>query len=272
MKKKKYKPKGDEVMGELKKFNHDLFGGLRTVLHKDEPLFNLMDVAFALGYTKQNSTGSIYLRKENVVKICKTLDVKAVSLDDTKTNIEKDMDFEKVFISEPDLYELTLESKAKNARLFRKWITNEVLPTIRKTGGYVANENMFVESYFSTLDETQKVMLKAMLENTRKLKEENSLLQPKAQYFDALVDRQLLTNFRDTAKQIGVGQNKLVNFLLDNGYLFRDAKQKLKPYARFVPELFQMKDWERNGKADVQTLVTPKGKETFRLLLRSEAV
>ena len=52
--------------------------------------------------------------------------------------------------------------------------------------------------------------------------------------------------------------------------MYRDQKGKLKPYAAYVPELFELKEWERNGKADVQTLITPKGRETFRLLLKKE--
>lgn len=240
-------------MGEIQKIFNYGETEVRTVFKDEEVWFVAKDVCAVLEI-------------KNVTQAMNRLD------EDERSMFNIGRQGETNIVSEAGLYSLILGSKKQEAKAFKRWITHNVLPTIRKTGGYVANENMFVESYFSTLDETQKVMLKAMLENTRKLKEENSLMQPKAQYFDALVDRQLLTNFRDTAKQIGVGQNKLVNFLLDNGYLFRDAKQKLKPYARFVPELFQMKDWERNGKADVQTLVTPKGKETFRLLLRSEAV
>jgi len=101
-------------------------------------------------------------------------------------------------------------------------------------------------------------------EQTRKQLE---TAQPKAEYFDALVDRNLLTNFRDTAKELHVGQKAFVNWLIESGYVYRDQKKKLKPYMKFVPELFELKEWERNGKADVQTLVTPKGKETFRLLM-----
>ncbi|MDW8515082.1 BRO family protein [Priestia flexa] len=206
--------------------------------------------------------------------VCEVLEIKNVTQamnrldEDERSMFNIGRQGETNIVSEAGLYSLILGSKKPEAKSFKRWVTHDVLPSIRKTGGYVANENMFVESYFSTLDDTQKVMLKAMLENTRKLKEENTLMQPKAQYFDALVDRQLLTNFRDTAKQIGVGQKELVEYLLANKYVYRDAKKKLKPYMQFVPELFEMKDWERNGKADVQTLVTPKGKETFRLLLR----
>ena len=93
------------------------------------------------------------------------------------------------------------------------------------------------------------------------------MLQPKADYFDALVDRNLLTNFRDTAKELKVKEREFIDWLLNRGYVYRDAKRKLKPYAQHVPALFEMKEWERNGKADNQTLITPKGRETFKLLI-----
>ena len=60
---------------------------------------------------------------------------------------------------------------------------------------------------------------------------------------------------------------EFINWLLSKKFIYRDQKGKLKPYAQFVPELFQLKEWTRNKKADVQTLITPKGRETFRLMI-----
>lgn len=97
----------------------------------------------------------------------------------------------------------------------------------------------------------------------------NQIMQPKADYFDELVDRNLLTNFRDTAKQLGVKQNVFVKFLLDRKYLYRDKHGKLKPYAAHATNgLFEVRESvnEKTGWAGTQTLVTPKGRETFRLL------
>lgn len=177
---------------------------------------------------------------------------------------------EKSIVNEPGLYSLILGSRKKEAKQFKRWVTHKVLPTIRKTGGYVNNDDLFVDTYLKHADEQTKLMFRATLETVRKQNEEIANLSPKAQYFDALVDRNLLTNFRDTAKELGVGPKKFVDWLLDNKYLYRDQKKKLKPYAHYVPSLFKLKEWERNGKADVQTLVTPEGKETFRLLLNKK--
>jgi prophage antirepressor-like protein len=173
-------------------------------------------------------------------------------------------------VNEAGLYSLIIGSRKPEAKQFKRWITHEVLPTIRKTGGYVANEDMFIQTYLPHADDHTKLMFRATLETVRKQNEQMALMQPKADYFDKLVDRNLLTNFRDTAKELEIGQRIFINWLLEKGFIYRDQKDKLKPYGKYVPELFKLKDFERNGKADVQTLITPKGKETFRLLLEKK--
>ncbi|WP_224218025.1 phage antirepressor KilAC domain-containing protein [Streptococcus agalactiae] len=106
------------------------------------------------------------------------------------------------------------------------------------------------------------------LENS-KLIVENQIMQPKAQYFDDLVDRNLLTNFRDTAKMLKMKQKEFVNFLLDKKYIFRDKKGKLMPYQQYNNVLFQIKESKGLNWEGVQTLVTPKGRETFNILLNN---
>ncbi|MCL6571718.1 MAG: phage antirepressor KilAC domain-containing protein [Bacillus sp. (in: Bacteria)] len=171
-------------------------------------------------------------------------------------------------VNESGLYSLILTSRKPEAKMFKKWITREVLPTIRKTGGYVANEEMFIQTYLRHADNQTKLVFRATLETVRKQNEQMAIMQPKADYFDRLVDRNLLTNFRDTAKELEIGERSFINWLLDNGFVYRDPKNKLKPYGKYVSEFFKLKEFERHGKADVQTLITPKGRETFRLLMQ----
>lgn len=97
---------------------------------------------------------------------------------------------------------------------------------------------------------------------------EKQMLQPKADYFDELVDRNLLTNFRETAKQLSIKQNDFVNFLLEKKYIYRDKRGKLMPYADRNTGLFEIKECfnEKTQWCGTQTLITPKGRETFRLL------
>lgn len=98
----------------------------------------------------------------------------------------------------------------------------------------------------------------------------NACMQPKADYFDELVDRNLLTNFRDTSKELKIQEKAFIGFLIDSKYIYRDPKGKLKPYADKNNGLFEIKESknEKTGWAGTQTLITPKGRETFRLLIK----
>ena len=137
--------------------------------------------------------------------------------------------------------------------------------------------------YFLTLESAwntpEQVMARALKLadkelNTLRLKNsaltvQNQIMAPKADYFDELVDRNLLTNFRETAKQLNVPPKKFVQFLLDRKYIYRDQRGKLMPYAQHAEAgLFEVKEQvnEKTQWAGTQTLVTPKGRETFRLL------
>lgn len=111
------------------------------------------------------------------------------------------------------------------------------------------------------------------IENS-KLVVANAAMQPKVEYFDELVDRNLLTNFRDTAKELKVQEKAFIGFLIDMKYIYRDIKGKLKPYADKNNGLFEIKEAknERNGWVGTQTLITPKGRETFRLLIKGASI
>ena len=99
---------------------------------------------------------------------------------------------------------------------------------------------------------------------------ENQIMKPKAEYFDELVDRNLLTGIRETAGELGVKQNQFVAFLLEKKYMYRDKKGKLTAYAKPLSDgLFERKECmnEKTQWKGTQDLVTPKGRETFRLLM-----
>lgn len=245
-------------MNQLQVFKNDMFGEVRSVVISEDPyLVGLVgkDVAEILEYNEPNKAIVRHVDEDDRMKRPITDNLGRVQ--------------EMWVVNESGLFALILGSKLPNAKLFKKWVTSEVLPTIRKTGGYVANDDMFIETYLPHADEGTKLMFRATLENVRRANERIRVMQPKADYFDALVERNLLTNFRDTAKELQVKEREFIGWLLERGYLYRDGKGKLKPYAQYVPGLFELKEWERNGKADNQTLVTPKGRETFRLLLAS---
>lgn len=95
-------------------------------------------------------------------------------------------------------------------------------------------------------------------------------LKPKGEYFDELVDRNLLTSFRDTAKELGVGEKEFIRYLIDRKYIYRDQKNQLRAYAEKNKGLFELKEYSArySDHAGQQTMITPKGRETFRLLLK----
>ena len=124
----------------------------------------------------------------------------------------------------------------------------------------------------------EKVMSRALRYAEQELKQvralnsaltvDDQIMKPKADYFDELVERNTLTSFRETAKELGVPPRKFVRFLLDRKYIYRDKKGKLMPYEDKNNGLFETKECF-NGKTQwsgTQTLITPKGRETFRLL------
>jgi anti-repressor protein len=111
------------------------------------------------------------------------------------------------------------------------------------------------------------------IENSR-LAVDNAVMRPKADYFDDLVDRNLLTNFRDTAKELKVQEKSFIGFLIQSKYIYRDSKGKLKPYADKNDGMFEIKEAinEKTGWIGTQTLITPKGRETFRLLIKGVTI
>ncbi|MFI3251283.1 MAG: phage antirepressor KilAC domain-containing protein [Eubacteriales bacterium] len=140
----------------------------------------------------------------------------------------------------------------------------EVLPTIRKHGAYASEETLLkvVEDPNSFLE-----LLKTLMgeqEKNKALQNELLLTQPKAEYFDKLVESNLLMNFRTSAKEIGVKQNTFITVLISKGYLFRKGTGTLYPYQKYVDcGLFQVKEFYRNKHAGTQTLLTPKGRDFF---------
>lgn len=240
---------------DMQIFKNEQFGEIRTVVIDGEPWFVAVDVCRALEIA--NSRDALTRIDE---------DVKGVVLTDTPGGKQ-----EVTTVNEPGLYSLVLGSRKPEAKAFKRWITHEVIPSIRKNGGYIAGQETMsdVELMARALIVAQNV-IEEKNRQISGLTEENLLMKPKAEYFDDLVDRKLLTNFRDTAKEFHLGQKRFIAFLTDNGYAYRDAKGRILPHQKHVDAgLFEMKECrsERSRWAGMQTLITPRGRETFRLLL-----
>ena len=246
-------------MNELKIFKNEEFGEVRTVEIEGKPYFCGSDVAKALGYVRPNDAISTHCRA--TVKWSTPISGKMQDIN---------------YIPEGDLYRLIVSSKLPTAEKFEHWVFDEVLPSIRKHGGYISGQaEMSPEELMAkalqvaqkTLEDREARIGVLAAENSA-LTVEKQILQPKADYFDELVDRNLLTNFRETAKQINAKQKDFVNFLLEKKYVYRDKRGKLMPYADRNKGLFEVKECfnEKTQWCGTQTLITPKGRETFRLL------
>lgn len=236
-------------------FENPEFGNIRVIEQNGEPWFVGKDVAVMLGYSNTRDALNKHVDEED----------KGVAKCDTLSGAQ-DM----TIINESGLYSLVLGSKLPEAKRFKKWVTSEVLPTIRRHGMYATDELLDNPDLLIQV----ATALKEEREKNRLLKEENALMAPKADYFDALVDKNLLTNFRDAAKEIGCGQKELVDFCIGAGYVYRDGNGKLKPYSKYTGTngYFALKDFTNGSYAGVQTYFTPKGKETMRLLIQGRLI
>lgn len=243
-------------------FENSEFGSIRTLEIEGEPYFVGKDVAEVLGYSNTRKALNDHVDDEDKLD--------GVTIRDPIGREQKP-----VLINESGLYSLILSSKLPSAKKFKRWVTSEVLPSIRKHGTYMTSETIeqailnpdtIIKLATALKDEQSKN--KQLQAVNSELTVNNQIMKPKADYFDELVDRNLLTNFRETAKQLEIKQKDFINFLLEKKYLYRDKRGKLMPYANKNNGLFEVKETfnEKTQWSGTQTLVTPKGRETFRLL------
>lgn len=164
------------------------------------------------------------------------------------------------FITEPQFYKLAIKANNETAERFQAWVTEEVLPSIRKTGSYGVRE--------LTQDE---IVGKAFLiehERANNLQLENDVLKPKAELHDKFIATAGAIGIREAAKEMGVKQTVLVDDLINHRYIYRTSGRhpKLQPYKQYVPKWFVLKS-AGSGQDGVeytpQMKITPKGREHF---------
>ena len=237
-------------MNNMQVFTSQHFGRVRVVMREGDPWFVAADVCRALDVG--NISQAVSRLEEDEIHII---------LNDTNRG-KRSM----AVVSEPGLYALVLGSRKPEAQSFRRWITHEVLPAIRQEGAYMTPERLHkvLEDPDTLIALAQR--LKLLQEKNRALADENETLLPKADYFDRLVDHEVNLTLRETAKELGVKERSFIDYLIEHGYLYRDKKQHLMPYADHVDTLFAVKECvnERTGWGGTQTLVTPQGRDCFR--------
>jgi Prophage antirepressor len=235
-------------MSKLITFENMKFGKL-TVIEKDGEFFFISkEIAEKLGYANSRKAVLDHVDSED----------KGVTEWNTLGGVQNVS-----IINESGLYSLILSSKLPQAKEFKRWVTKDVLPSIRKNGGYIKNqENLSKE----------EILANAVLLANNLIAEKDKViedLEPKAKYFDELVDNNLLTNFRNTAKELHIPQKVFIQFLMDKGLIYRDKKNRLLPYAKNNKGYFEIKEWCRNDNdaIGIQTFVTPKGRHFLLLLI-----
>ena len=219
-------------MNELQIFNSSEFGQIRTVTKEDKTYFVGNDVAKALGYTE-------------TAKAIRT-HCKGVSEMDIPTNggIQK----VKV-ITEGDIYRLVIKSQLPKAEEFESWIFDNVLPSIRKSGGYIAGQEQMSDS---------ELMAKALLVAQKQIEQRNAIIEqqkakieadkPKTIFADAVSASKTSILIGDLAKLIcqngyKIGQKRLFEWLRENGYLIKSGSSKNMPMQRYVEQgLFEIKE------------------------------
>lgn len=249
---------------ELQIFKNEQFGEVRTATINNQIYFNLNDCCQILDLS-------------NPRKTIERLNKDGVTTSDIIDSLGRTQQAN--FINEANFYKLVFQSRKPEAEKFADWVTSEVLPSIRKHGAYMTDQ----VAYNITHNKQALADLLLMASNQLKEKEaviknleaekavlsvENTIMKPKADYFDELVDRNLLTSFRETAKQLKIKERKFIDFLMEKKYIYRDKKGKLQPTANKNDGLFEVKETlnEKTQWSGTQTLITPKGRETFRLL------
>ena len=249
--------KGEDNMIEI--FKNEEFGEIRTLTINNEPYFVGKDVANILGY--QNGSRDINRHVDDEDKLTRQITVSGQGRNMT-------------VINESGLYSLILSSKLPTAKKFKRWVTSEVLPSIRKHGAYMTEETL--EKAITNPDFLIKLAteLKHEKEQRKLLEEEKKINAPKVIFADAVSVSDTNISIGSLSKLlkqngINVGRNRLFEWLRENKYLISKGSDKNMPTQRSMEQgLFEVKEGTigtPNGeiKLTKTTMVTGKGQQYF---------
>lgn len=202
-------------MNELTVFENKDFGRVRTTMKDGQPWFVAADVCRALEIGNPTMAMS---RLDNDERM---------TLNSTDPHSGQRGGAQMYnLVNEPGLYSLVLGSRKPEAKAFKRWITHEVIPTIRKTGGYVNNDDLFINTYLLYADGATKELFRSTLGTIRSLNAKIEADKPKVLFADAVSTAKtsiLVGELAKVLRQNGVdmGQNRLFTWLRDNGYLIK---------------------------------------------------
>jgi prophage antirepressor-like protein len=236
----------------IKIFENEEFGQVRTVIRNGEPWWILKDICRVLEM-KSNSAGEVVKRLDKD-------EYDSIGLTDSLGRKQKTY-----VVNESGLYSILVRSDKPKAQPFRKWITSEVLPTIRRTGGYVANEDMFIENYLPFLDEPYKNLFRLQMTIINQLNDRIRHDEPLVEFANQVTDTANLIDMNAMAKlaraeNIPIGRNRLFGWLKSKGVLMDNNL----PYQTFIDRgYFAVKEsvfeTPTMTKTYQQTMITGKG-------------
>ena len=240
-------------MNEMMIFNNPEFGSVRTVCIDGEPWLVGKDVALILGYAKPNNALASHVDEDDSLKwgVIDSMGRKQ----------------ETIIINESGFYSLVLSSKLPSAKKIKRWVTSEVLPTIRKTGGYVNDAEKFVNTYLPFADEPTKELFKIQFEYIGQLNARIRRDEPKVRFADHVSETADLIDMNEMAKicadhGIRIGRTRLFRWLRSKGILM-DGNL---PYQEYIERgYFRVKEsvFNRGGELKIyrQTYLTGKGQQ-----------
>ena len=247
------------MTNEIKIFESPEFGRIRTVSdEKGEPWFIGKDVATLLGYSNTRDALRKHVDEE---------DKTTVAIRDTGSNYQSMT----VIVNESGLYSLILSSKLPRAREFKRWVTSEVLPQIRRTGGYIP---------LAAEDDDKTILAKAVRILNRTLEQKDELLEaqrPKVEFADAVTTGDGCILMSELAKLLTrngypTGRTRLFRWMRENGYIFKRSTEPIQKWVEegiFATSVTMIKT-HHGSEERVTTKVTGKGQEYFLRMLSVE--
>lgn len=238
----------------VKVFENEEFGDVEILIENGEPLFELYSTGMALGYVTK-AKGRIYPHKDRIEKIVKNAGIASV------------VHGVKLYLTEPMLYDFLLESKNSNGRKFRRWVVNEVIPSIRKTGGYTIQSKP--DSYMIDDPVERAKRWIEEYEEKKALEQKIEFDKPKVEFADHVSDTSDLIDIGTLAKlandeNIPIGRNKLFEWLRKNCILMSKGEHKNEPYQKCIDNgWFVVKEYAYKtpygNQIGTKTYVTGKG-------------
>ena len=243
---------------KLQVFNNDTLGTIRTVMVKNEPWFVGKDVAIALGYS--NTADAVGKHVDNEDKT-------TIAICDSGSNYKT----RAVIINESGLYSLVLSSHLPRAKEFKRWVTSEILPSLRKHGGYIVGQEEMTK---------EELVAKALIAANSILEEKEKALSELTRQIEADSEHTLLGRSVSTSDDcisigelskiirqngIDIGRDRLFRWMRDNGYLMKEGRDYNSPTQYSVSNgLLKLREYMLNGyHVGKQSRVTGKGQKYF---------